>query len=587
MSTGKAYTHWLFLRSHDDPTEDDVLAGQVGLGTDGSTIYMTTSDGTVTPINGSAVMKDIVLDDNASAEFQVRESTNTYLKVDTTDGSEVVKVGNSDVATVTAQVVGETIDIDAGGDMTIDAGGTVDVVSAGVMTLQGGSLNVGGSGNGDILVGTTGTRDIDIGSANATEVTLATSGGSVDLSATGIANEIDTNLVWTVGRSGFDYLEVDDSAGTFSVLSTMVVDASTVAVTGNLTVTGTVDGVDLSTLGSIANGEGASQIGIEDTGTYYTGTDVEAALQEIGVSLGTVPANASDLADVDTSGAADRNLLWYVNGSAEWQPVTPATMAAEVDLGDLADVDGAATPTDGQLLAFNTSTGLWGPINVPSLDDLPDVSVAAPSDGEVLTWDNAAGEWTAAAVPTNGGAKSEFEPGALSTEATYLIHSGLDQEILTDVGSRIHISFAVSITMTGTPGGELRVGVILEDSGGTPAAYFATHADLGSDTDIEVSGHITLSVGDPDGAGAGDRNIYVSGACLRDIDGSSTHSSIRKYDGSGHAPVAFPGGLKFADLSTTNNHLRFAVMTTSNAHDASNKYDVSIQSITVDMFPGA
>lgn len=35
-------------------------------------------------------------------------------------------------------------------------------------------------------------------------------------------------------------------------------------------------------LNSTANGKGASLIGIEDTGTYYTGTDVEAALQEIG-----------------------------------------------------------------------------------------------------------------------------------------------------------------------------------------------------------------------------------------------------------------------------------------------------------------
>jgi hypothetical protein len=262
-------------------------------------------------------------------------------------------------------------------------------------------------------------------------------------------------------------------------------------------------------------------------------------------------------------------------------------VAAEVDLGDLADVDGVATPTDGQLFAYNNGTGLWGPINVPSLDDLPDVNAAAPSDGQVLTWDDGAGEWVASTVPTSGGAKSEFEPGALSTEATYLIHSALDQEILTDVGSRIHITFAVSITRTGTPAGELRVGVILEDSGGTPNAYFATNEDLGGATNIEVSGRITLSVGDPDGAGANDRNIYVSGACLREIDGSSTHSSIRKYDGSGHTPVAFPGGLKYADLGTAFNHLRFAVMTTNNAHDASNKYDVSIQSVTVDMFPGA
>lgn len=38
-------------------------------------------------------------------------------------------------------------------------------------------------------------------------------------------------------------------------------------------------------LASVANGEGASLIGSEDVGGYYTGTDVEAILQEIGLKI--------------------------------------------------------------------------------------------------------------------------------------------------------------------------------------------------------------------------------------------------------------------------------------------------------------
>ena len=157
---------------------------------------------------------------------------------------------------------------------------------------------------------------------------------------------------------------------------------------------------------------------------------------------------------------------------------------------------------------------------------------------------------------------------------------------MTSEGARIHISFSASITRTGTPTGELRLGVILEDSGGTPAAYFATNEDLGGDTDIEVSGQITLSVGEADSADSGERNIYVSGSCLRAVDGAAIHSMIRKYDGSGHAPVSFPGGLKFSDLSTSDNHLRFVALTDDNSHDPSNRYNVSLLSIVIDMFEG-
>jgi len=48
-------------------------------------------------------------------------------------------------------------------------------------------------------------------------------------------------------------------------------------------------------LASIANGEGASLIGVEDAGTYFTNTDVEAVLQEIGSSIGSGAANVETI----------------------------------------------------------------------------------------------------------------------------------------------------------------------------------------------------------------------------------------------------------------------------------------------------
>jgi hypothetical protein len=590
MPPGKIHSHWVTLRSHEDPAAEDVASGSVCLGTDGSTIYMTTSDGTTTPINGSAVMKDIVLDDDASEEFLVRQGTNTYLQVDTVDDAEVVRVGNEDVTALTVQIQAATIEVASSGSTMISAGDTWDALAVGAMTFQGGSINVGGAGNGDILVGSTGTREITMGNVNATGVDLVTSGASIALSSGGAVHRVSSAKSWTVGRVGVDYLVVDDDAETVSVLSTVEIDSTTVTVTGNLDVTGTVDGVDLSTLGSIANGQGCSQLGVEDPGGYYAGANVEAVLQEVGVSLGLVPANMSDLADVDTTGVADKNLLWYVVGSTEFQPATPAAVAAEVSIQDLADVDGVATPTDGQILAFNNGTGLWGPVNSPAmadLDSLSDVNAPSPADGEVLTWDAGGGEWVAAASSVTGGAGSEFEPAALSTVGVFERRSVLNQTILTSQGVRIHISFAATLVRTGAPTGEVRLGLILEDGGGSPAAYFATNADLGGGTNVEISGHITLSLGAADSEDANERNIYVSGSCLREIDGTSVHSSVRLYDSSGHAPVAFPVGLKVGNVGISFNHLRFAALTNNATHDASNKYEVTVQAVTIDMFEGA
>lgn len=62
----------------------------------------------------------------------------------------------------------------------------------------------------------------------------------------------------------------------------------------------------MTLLASTATGEGASLIGIEDTGAYFTGTTVEAALQEIGSASGAL---------VEVTGAADTTELVYLEGS--------------------------------------------------------------------------------------------------------------------------------------------------------------------------------------------------------------------------------------------------------------------------------
>lgn len=76
-------------------------------------------------------------------------------------------------------------------------------------------------------------------------------------------------------------------------------------------------------------------------------------------------------------------------------------------LDDLSDVD-ATTPTNGQLLTFNSSSGKWeaqtlsiGGGGVVNLDDLLDVVLTAPTEGDILQY--ISGQWInqpVAAVPT-------------------------------------------------------------------------------------------------------------------------------------------------------------------------------------------
>ena len=58
--------------------------------------------------------------------------------------------------------------------------------------------------------------------------------------------------------------------------------------------------------GSTAAGEGASLVGIQDVGTYYTGTEVEAALQELGLSRAalalTTNGNGASLIGIEDAG---------------------------------------------------------------------------------------------------------------------------------------------------------------------------------------------------------------------------------------------------------------------------------------------
>ena len=77
------------------------------------------------------------------------------------------------------------------------------------------------------------------------------------------------------------------------------------------------------------------------------------------------------------------------------------------DLWDLSDV-ASSTPSDAQVLAWNSASAAWIPTTITSaitdINDLSDVSATAPTDGYLLGWSSSGASWiptSPSSVPTN------------------------------------------------------------------------------------------------------------------------------------------------------------------------------------------
>ena len=92
-------------------------------------------------------------------------------------------------------------------------------------------------------------------------------------------------------------------------------------------------------INSIANGEGASIVGIEDTGAYYTSANVEGALAEIGLDI------SSGLGGVEYTvgvGGVTKGQLLYVSANNTVLPYTNITVAqACIGLADSTQIASA------------------------------------------------------------------------------------------------------------------------------------------------------------------------------------------------------------------------------------------------------
>ena len=106
----------------------------------------------------------------------------------------------------------------------------------------------------------------------------------------------------------------------------------------------------------------------------------------------------SDLSDVDTTGAANTNLLQF-NGT-NWVDVSITAVAGAIDLDDLNDVDTTGVSTD-DVLAFDGQS--WVPVSpntIMELNDLTDVVITNVQQDDFLFYDPGSGGWVNKDIPT-------------------------------------------------------------------------------------------------------------------------------------------------------------------------------------------
>jgi hypothetical protein len=188
-------------------------------------------------------------------------------------------------------------------------------------------------------------------------------------------------------------------------------------------------------IGSTSNGEGASLVGIEDAGTYFTGTDVEAALQEIGSDLagatsywdrtGTVlsPATAGDTVEIDqtsTTGNALKVIRDLASGSTNDAVVEFAQINAGDDQAALA-ISNASTsafmPGALRVLASGATgngVGTWSTTGGGDAD-----SVAVLAEAQAVTANATYGVWGTTASTANDGYGGRFDKASVGDYADF------------------------------------------------------------------------------------------------------------------------------------------------------------------------
>jgi hypothetical protein len=223
-----------------------------------------TFNSVTSPGNNSGILK---LLDNLNPALNITEGNNSYMKFITTNSSEGISIGNAIQNTTITQIgtgqvtFGGNVEANANLDITgntsvttfdssgatslATGGGIVDIASIGVMTTVKGNLNVDEAVTLDSTLDVTGNTSVTtFDSSGATS--LATGGGIVDISSSGVMTTVKGNLNVDEAVTLDSTLDVTGNISTSSIHLTDDDSFISLGVDGVSRLTHTSDGLEIT-----------------------------------------------------------------------------------------------------------------------------------------------------------------------------------------------------------------------------------------------------------------------------------------------------------------------------------------------------
>jgi len=326
--------------------------------------------------------------DNTAAALDIKEASNSYLKFDTTNSSELITAGVAVTVATGKTLTTDTADINGGAIDGTTIGGSS--AAAGSFTTLAVSSNATISGNLTVN-GTTTTIDSETLTIEDPLLTLAknNSGGAANTFDQGLffnrGSDANVSFLWdesadqfafavTSGEDGTtagavtidSYAALRGGVATFTDTETATVSAAdgtlsmTLAnTTGNITTTADIITSDIQT-GTVKANDGTAAIAIADsTGAVTISTAVE-------LDGGNVTINESSASvdfRVESNGHAH---ALFVDGSEDHVGIKTASPAYDLDISGSTDAVKLPQGTTGQrptgatgIIRFNTQTGKY------------------------------------------------------------------------------------------------------------------------------------------------------------------------------------------------------------------------------------
>ena len=405
--------------SGSDPSASDLVTGEVAVRTDNGKLFTKKDDGTVAEISGSGGGSGIsdgdkgditvsnsggtfTIDDGVVTTAKLADSTNFATGVTTAklanDAVTAAKlangiVDNNKIAT-NAAIAGTKISPDFGSQNIVTTGS----ITGADLEIDSGTLSVDASNN-RVGIGTTSPTDLlDIHTTTNNQRLLRLSHPSSPTTAcafigyntdgTGTTNNIVTFGIQT-SDTYYNVLNIRRSTQTVGINKLIPTEA--LDVTGNIAVSGTVDGVDIAALNSTVSGK-LSNI-VEDTSPQLGG-DLDMNSNFI----------SSGILGIKNQGAQSEVRLYCESNNAHYAGIKAP---AHADFsGNLSFTLPSGYGSNGQVLQSNGSGGTsWVAQTTAYTNSSVDshLNTSSASSGQILSWNGSDYAWVADQTGGGGG----------------------------------------------------------------------------------------------------------------------------------------------------------------------------------------